>query len=154
MACVMRKFILFLATGFGSGYLPGIPGTYGSMVGMGIVYWMSRLALAPYAVTTVGFFFLGVWVSSEAERYLQQTDPGRVVIDEIVGVMVTMFLVPFRWQTALAGFLLFRVFDIWKPLSIRRLQHLPGGWGIMVDDLAAGIVSNLLLQIGIRYLSL
>jgi phosphatidylglycerophosphatase A len=89
---------------------------------------------------------LGIWASGYAERVYGEKDPHRVVIDEIAGFFVAVFLLPWDWRWIGAAFFLFRLFDVWKPWPIRRLQALPGGWGIMVDDLLAGTYTGLLLH--------
>jgi phosphatidylglycerophosphatase A len=137
---------LGLATAFGAGYLPMAPGTWGSIVGLLLwmvlpaALWSQLLAIA--AVTA-----LGVWSASVAERHFGRTDPGQVVIDEVAGVFVTMLLNPVGWIGAVLGFLLFRAADILKPFPARRFERLPGGLGIMADDLMAGVYANLLLRI-------
>ncbi len=150
----MRKLILFLASGFGSGYLPGMPGTYGSAIGIALVWGFSRLTTPVFLVTFLAFFLLGVWLSDQAEIFLGRKDPQIVVIDEIVGMIAAVAWIPFRWELLAAGFILFRVFDIWKPPPIRSLQSLPGGWGVMIDDLAAAVCTNVILQVVVRVLGL
>ena len=147
----MRKIILFLASGFGSGYLPAVPGTWGSLVGL-LLYWpLQRLAPLPLVATVFTLAILSCWIAGLAEKFLGAKDPGIIVIDEIAGIFFSLIFVPFSWKTAVAGFFLFRIFDIWKPFPARLIQDkLPGGWGVVGDDLMAGIYANLVLQIAIR----
>jgi phosphatidylglycerophosphatase A len=146
----MRRLILFLATGFGVGWIPGMPGTYGSLVGIGLFWCVMRLPAPIFLITLVTIMFIGVWVSTQAEIFLGQVDAQVIVIDEVVGVMLALMFIPYRWETAAAGFFLFRLFDIWKPFPICKLQDLPAGWGVMMDDVGAGLLANLVLQIAIR----
>ncbi|HZN06735.1 MAG TPA: phosphatidylglycerophosphatase A [Pyrinomonadaceae bacterium] len=132
---------LAIAT-FGVGYLPLIPGTFGSMVGAGIFLLLQTwpLQLALISVFTV----LGVWAASQTERILGLKDPGKVVVDEVAGQMIAMLpislLVNGPWLVwVIVSFNLFRLFDIFKPYPAGRLEHLRGGFGIMADDLVAGI---------------
>ncbi len=148
----MCRIILFIATGFGSGWIPGMPGTYGSVVGLGFAWCLMRLPLPAYLVTLTTLFLVSVWVSTQAEIILQKVDAQVIVIDEVMGVILALAFLPFTWKTAVAGFVLFRLFDIWKPFPISRLQDLPRGWGVMMDDVGAGILANLVLQIAVRAL--
>lgn len=150
-APLFKRFILFFVTGFGSGYLPKMPGTFGSLVGA-ILCWAFRyFSPSIYLTTTVTIFFLGVWASNHAEKILGKKDPQQVVIDEVAGMLVTMALVPFSLKSAAIGFVLFRLFDIWKPWPVRWFQdRLPAGWGIMTDDIMAGVYANLILQVIVR----
>ena len=99
---------------------------------------------------------IGVWAANRVEADSKIVDPSFVVIDEVAGQLITLFLIPFSWIYLLAGFLLFRAFDILKPFPARRAEELPGGWGIMLDDIFAGIYANLFLQLTVflveRYL--
>jgi phosphatidylglycerophosphatase A len=145
-------FAVWIATSGGAGYFPMAPGTAGSAVGVGIVAAIGALSLgriwqqAAIAGLALGLGALGVWAAGQAEKHFGKTDPGQVVIDEVVGQMMTLVLWPgASWKWLLAGFLLFRFFDVLKPFPARRLEHAPGGWGIMLDDVAAGAYSALAL---------
>jgi len=137
---------VWIGTVGGAGYFPVLPGTVGSAVGVGIV---AALDAIPFGTTgrdaaligaAVLIFFVGVWAAGESEKFFGRTDPGHVVIDEVVGQMVTFLLVPdASWKLLLAGFVLFRAFDVTKPFPAGRAERLPGGWGIMIDDLLAGV---------------
>lgn len=148
----MRELILFLATGFYSGYVPYAPGTAGSIVGVALVWGvtapLAERSTIGAAALIVGLFALGCWASGRAEEIFGQHDSSHIVIDEIVGMAVAMFLNPASWAALGAGFALFRLFDIAKPepagLIDRRMR---GGVGVMLDDVAAGIYANLVLQV-------
>lgn len=142
---------MFIASGFGSGYLPKAPGTWGSAVGVLIWLVAGRLQLPVYAGLVAGLFILGVFCSGAAEKILDSNDPGLVVIDEIVGQMIALAALPMHPVIALAGFALFRFFDILKPFPVGWVdQHLHGGLGIMLDDVLAGIYALIVLQLGWR----
>ncbi len=135
-----------IATVGGIGYVPRLPGTVASLVGLGIS-WLLRsnpaLQLAGCAVAAG----LGFWSAGPTARALGEKDPPVVVIDEVAGMMLGLALLPAKGWIYLAGFLLFRFLDIFKPGPIRRLERLPGSAGIMLDDLLAGAAANLLLQL-------
>jgi phosphatidylglycerophosphatase A len=136
-----------VATGLGSGFSPIAPGTAGSAVGL-LLFWPMRAAspAVQLAAILVGFM-VGVQAATMVARSLGRKDPGLVVWDEVVGMWVTMALLPFTPLTAVAGFLLFRVMDVVKPWPARQLEGLPDGWGIMADDLFAGIYAHLALRV-------
>ena len=144
----MKRFILVLATGFGVGYSPIAPGTLGTLVAIPIYYFLSEIPSPLFEITLVGFFFLSVWISENAERFFGKKDDQRIVIDEIVGFLVTMLWVPKTILFIIIGFLLFRFFDILKPFPIRHLEKkLKGGYGIVLDDVLAGIYANIVLHV-------
>jgi len=127
------------------GYFPLAPGTIGSLVAAAVGWFL--IPFRPfYLLLTIILLPLGVWSSEEAEKTLGK-DSSRIVIDEITGMMVAFFAFPRSLMTLLAALLLFRLFDILKPPPLGRLQEMKGGWGIMVDDLGAGILTNLLLRL-------
>lgn len=142
-----RGLAVWLATCGGIGYLP-IPGTFGAAVGLIIAFALARAHLSRawfftlmLAAATL-IFVLGVWAANSAEKFFTRKDPGEVVIDEVVGQVVTFLAKPdLNWKELLAGFLLFRILDVIKPFPARRAEHLPGGWGIMTDDVVAGLYS-------------
>ncbi len=146
----MTRLALLLATFFSIGYSPVAPGTAGSIGGLAVLAGLrgtgSRL-LEP--VVILGLTALGIWSASVAERHFKLEDPGPVVIDEVVGMLVSLLWLPASWQTLAAGFLLFRFFDIVKPYPANRLERLPGGVGIMADDVMAGVYANLALRLTI-----
>ncbi len=140
MSRVANRFAWVIATWFGCGRTPGAPGTAGS-VGAIPLYWLAfqagrvGVAAAALAVTAVG-----VWASSVVARDLGTKDPQIVVVDEVAGVLVTMLpMAHLSWRSVVVGFLLFRLFDVTKPWPIRAFEALPGGWGIVLDDVFAGV---------------
>ena len=136
---------LGIATVGGVGYSPVAPGTAGSVAGLAL-WWILPSTAAVQAITIVALFFLGSWSGSVAERYYRRTDPGHVVIDEVMGMLITLFLNPVGWRGALAAFFLFRLFDVIKPYPANRLEKLPGGVGVMADDGMAAVYANLALR--------
>lgn len=137
---------LALATALGAGYAPIAPGTFGSAVGLLVWFLLPPSATVQFAVI-VGTFALGSWSGSVAERHFHTTDPGPVVIDEAMGMLITLFMNPVGWVGACGGFLLFRALDIIKPYPARRLEKLHGGVGIMADDAMAAVYANLALRV-------
>ena len=136
---------LAIATVLGVGYAPVAPGTFGSAAGL-LVWWLLPASPVVQGVAIVAIFAAGSWGGSVAERHFGRTDPGQVVIDEVMGMLITLFLNPVGWMGALAGFLLFRVFDVIKPYPADRLEALHGGVGVMADDAMAAVYANLVLR--------
>jgi len=146
----MKSLARTTATFFGAGYFPFAPGTFASLEAALIYrFAAARLAPLPYLLILAALFLVGAAAADSAARDMKRTDPRPVVIDEIVGQGVALFLAPEGWAWIAGGFFLFRAFDILKPWPICRLERLPGGWGIMADDVLAGAFSALVLQ-GIR----
>ncbi|KPJ97659.1 MAG: phosphatidylglycerophosphatase [Desulfobacterales bacterium SG8_35] len=144
----MHTLIMLIATGFYSGYLPRAPGTWGSLVGLLLFLLLHTLNLPVYIAVVAGLFVVGSFAAGEAEKILDNRDPGAVVIDEIVGMLITMIGVPATPLTLFLGFVLFRIFDIVKPFPVNIFdQRFHGGLGIMLDDVVAGIYSLILLQL-------
>jgi phosphatidylglycerophosphatase A len=139
----------FIATGFCSGYSPIISGTAGSAVAVVIYLGLRYLSWVPYAITLAGLTAIAIWSADIAELEFGEKDSGKIVIDEILGYLIAMFLIPFRVKYIIIGFILFRIFDVIKPYPIRSLQNLSGGLGIVADDVVAAIYTNLLLQLAI-----
>jgi phosphatidylglycerophosphatase A len=137
---------LAVATALGVGYAPVAPGTFGSAVGL-LLWWVLPRSLLVQAAAIVVSLVAGSWSAGVAERHFGRSDPGQVVIDEVMGMLVTMFGVTAGWTGALAGFLLFRAADIVKPFPANRLERLPGGLGVMADDLMAAVYANLALRV-------
>jgi phosphatidylglycerophosphatase A len=169
---------IFLATWFGLGYLPKAPGTWGSVGGSALAILMSWLGFQRTAPLmrierdvhfwTVGLLpgytevaiallvtVVGVIAANRAARYAQIEDPQWIVIDEVSGQLITYFLffwvLALNWKSWLLGFILFRLFDIWKPFPARQLERLPGGWGIMADDWMAGIYAAIVLRVALHF---
>lgn len=141
-----RTLPVWVATVAGAGYFPVAPGTVGSAVAVVMVAALDVLPLTDagrkslLALLVMLIFFLGVWAAGQSEKFFGRTDPGHVVIDEVAGQMVAFLLVPHAsWKVLLAGFGLFRFFDVTKPFPAGRAERLPGGWGIMLDDVIAGV---------------
>jgi phosphatidylglycerophosphatase A len=144
----MRSVAVACATGLGVGYAPFAPGTFGSALGL-LLWWLLPASPVVQSLAIVAVFALGVWSASVAERHFNKTDPSYVVIDEVLGMLMTLFLIPIGWGGALGGFLLFRVFDVIKPYPANRLEGLHGGLGVMADDGMAAIYANLALRVAL-----
>jgi phosphatidylglycerophosphatase A len=138
-----------LATGFGSGYAPFAPGTAGSALGLLLFWPLQRLPLSEQALVTAALFLVGVAAATHVARRVGIEDPSIVVWDEVIGMWVSLMALPFRPLTMALGFVLFRIMDVVKPYPARDLERLPGGWGIMADDVMAGIYANLVLRVGL-----
>jgi phosphatidylglycerophosphatase A len=139
------KIIKVLATGFGAGLSPVMPGTAGTLVGVLIclaflpLHWVFRF------IFVVVFVGVAVYVSGRAEEIYGKKDDQRIVIDEIAGFLLAMLPVAINFINLALAFVLFRIFDIWKPYPLRKFQELPGGWGVVVDDIGAGIYAAAVL---------
>jgi phosphatidylglycerophosphatase A len=134
-----------IASVFGVGYIPFAPGTFGSAAGL-LLWWLLPATPLAQGVAIVALFVIGSWSASAAERYFGKTDPRHVVIDEVMGMLITLFLVPVGWRAAIGGFLLFRLFDVVKPWPSNRFEKLHGGVGVMADDGMAAIYANVALR--------
>lgn len=144
----MKSLILFIATGGGVGYFPRFPGTLGSLVGVALFFVLRGLPMVPYGITLTALFFLASWASTGAEFFFQKKDSQKIVIDEVMGMLVTLTAIPFSWGAVVLGFVLFRIFDIWKPFPIRLVQdRCPRGWGVVGDDVVAGVYANLAIRL-------
>lgn len=164
----LLDYVSLAVTTFGVGYIPGAPGTYGSIVAVGIYLALSTIfgsfryspSLAPpellvaaiHAVILIAFLLfilLGIWAAGRATQLLGNTDPPQAVVDEVIGQLIVFLFIPFTfsWPLILSGFLLFRIFDIWKPYPINSLQDLPGGIGVCADDILAGVYAGVCLAI-------
>jgi len=147
----MKSLHKLNATVLGAGYSPFAPGTMGALVGMLILFlikWQQpELQYFTWGLllATVIFTLLGVWSTNELESEWGK-DPSKVVVDELIGVWIAVLWIPAETHWLILGFILFRFFDIVKPLGIRRLESIKGGWGVMLDDVGAGIYANLVLQ--------
>jgi len=143
----MRIFHYITATALGSGFTPAAPGTAGSILGI-LIFWFIPLGTALQIFITAVILIIGVWSSGFVEKE-KGKDPQIVVIDEVAGQWTALLFIPKEINWFIAAFLLFRLFDIAKPFPINRSQNLGGGWGIMIDDIIAGIYANVILQIGL-----
>ena len=143
---MMRLLVLGLATVGGAGFFPFASGTFASLLTLPL-YFVLRDQTLLYVGVTLGCAAAGIWAGGRAEAYLGEKDPHAVVIDEVVGQLLAAAFLPHHLFYPVAAFFLFRLFDIWKPFPARTSQQLPGGWGIMVDDVIAGVYANALLQL-------
>ncbi|WP_286233189.1 phosphatidylglycerophosphatase A family protein [Thalassotalea sediminis] len=140
--------IQFLALGFGSGLAPKAPGTFGTVAAIPVFLLLAALPIIPYLAVLLVMALLGIYICSHAAKAAGVHDHPAIVWDEIVGYLITMILIPVSWKSVIVGFLLFRLFDIIKPWPISWLdKHCHGGFGIMIDDIAAGIAACLCMQL-------
>jgi len=147
MPSFFERVILFIATGAYSGYSPIVPGTVGTLVGIGLYLIICNTSPLIYSTIALLLFFLAVLISGKAEKILNEKDSIHIVIDEIFGFIVTMAFVPISFLYIVLGFFFFRVFDILKIFPVNFFdEKVKGGYGIVLDDLFAGIYANLLLQ--------
>jgi phosphatidylglycerophosphatase A len=138
----------FLAYGFGTGLMPFSPGTFGSLIGVLLFWFMAPLNPAAYAGIVAVMFAFGIFICGQTARDVAAIDPGFIVYDEIVGFLVAMYLMPADWRWILAGFAIYRLFDIWKPWPIHYAEENVGlGSGIMLDDVVAGLYTLAILHI-------
>ncbi|MFT7234474.1 MAG: phosphatidylglycerophosphatase A [Methylophagaceae bacterium] len=145
---LLKRPVCFLGLGFGSGLAPKAPGTFGTLAAIPIYLFMQNLSITLYVILTVFAFIVGIYICQQSANWLGKDDPSAVVWDEIVGYLVTMVAAPQGWQWIALGFVLFRLFDILKPWPISVAdQQLHGGFGIMLDDVIAGIFAGVLVQL-------
>ncbi len=142
---IFRRLIYLMATGLGSGYLPFIPGTAGSLLAL-LIYILFPLDHFTWLIICIVLFLIGIFASGIVERD-HGKDPGIVVIDEIVGQWITLLFLPRNYLIFIAGFIIFRIFDIIKPYPARTSEKFSGGMGIMLDDLIAAIYANIALHL-------
>ncbi len=150
ISTIWRRAVLFCVTGGGAGYVPRLPGTVGTLVAVPLSIALNRLAAEKFPLASaivVVSVLCAIWSSTRGAAILGQKDPQIIVIDEIVGFLVGNFLAPFRWTVLFWSFLLFRFFDITKPFPINRLEQLPGGVGIVLDDVMAGCYTFFALRL-------
>lgn len=158
----MKNFYKFMASGFGVGWLPVAPGTWGAAAAILLIFpfqWLINILFPFYLPHEKHIFFnvilatiiiIFTWIGIKAVDFLESEwgkDPKHVVIDEMIGVWIAVLGFPITGFNLIAGFVLFRFFDIAKPLGIRRLENFKGGWGVMLDDILAGIYANIILLI-------
>ena len=144
----MTRLAVFIATVGYCGYFPFAPGTVGSAAGLAfyaLVWWSGSPIVEVGMIAAI--FAAGVWAGTTAERYFGGVDPGPIVIDEVLGMLITLAFIPVGWSGALAGFVLFRIFDVIKPFPAGRLEALHGGLGVMADDAMAAVYANISLRI-------
>ena len=142
----LRRLGVFIATCAHVGYAPVAPGTFGSAVGLVVYYLVRRQASTAVELGAIALILVvGLWSATEAEHHFGGIDPGPVVIDEVIGMLITLALHPVNVAGATVGFFVFRVLDVVKPWPARRLELLPGGFGVVLDDVMAGVYGNLLM---------
>jgi len=142
-----REVVLFLAQGAYSGRAPVAPGTAGTAVGVFVYLWMRRLSPEAYVLFCILIVLMGAWIAGLAEGLLGKKDHPSIVIDEVAGYLVSVAMLPGTWSFIIAAFVLFRIFDVMKPCPLKQLQNLHGGAGVMLDDIGAGVYTNLVLRI-------
>lgn len=143
---ILTTPVLFLAFGFGSGLAKKMPGTMGTIAAVPVYLLFSQANVWVYSILTLVVCVVGIRICDDAAKQLGEHDFGGIVWDEVAGYLVTMWFVPFSWAAVLLGFVLFRIFDILKPWPIQWIdQKVEGGFGIMLDDLLAGLFSAMIL---------
>lgn len=144
----MKRVVIFLATGCYVGYSPLIPGTTGTLAAIPLYLILSHLSPLYYIAILLGAIYIAIWASDGAEVLLQSRDCRHIVIDEMVGFLVAMVMVPPTFRNILLGFFLFRALDIIKPIPIRTLEErVRGGYGVVLDDIVAGVYTNLIIHV-------
>lgn len=149
---IYNAIIITTGTFFYIGYLPFIPGTFASLVGLGIFYLMKD-SLPHLAIFTAAMLILGFLVAGRLEEILKKKDSRCIVIDEISGMLLSLIWLPYDIKVVLAAFFLFRLLDSLKPYPAGLLQNLRGGKGVMLDDIVAGVYTNIILQLALRLAS-
>ncbi|PLX86341.1 MAG: phosphatidylglycerophosphatase A [Desulfuromonas sp.] len=150
----MRRFALFLSSNAGLGYFPKAPGTVGTLAGIPAFYLLAAFPAPLYALTWIALLFLAVWAAGEAGRAYGVVDDGRIVIDELVGYLATVAFLPFSWPAALLGFAFFRFFDITKiPPAAWFDRNLKNGFGVVLDDVVAGVYGAVALRLCLAFLN-
>ena len=143
-----NDIVVFLATGFFTGFLPTMPGTWGTFAGIPLIIITHRLTSLMQAVVTVVLVIIAAYIAGRAEILFEDHDARPIVIDEMVGFLITLLWLPLNFLTLCLGFVLFRLFDIVKPPPITILEkRLRGGWGIVLDDVLAGVFANVTLRL-------
>lgn len=149
----MQRFILFLSSNAGLGYAPVAPGTFGTLAGIPCFYLLAAFPWHLWLLTWTALLFLSFWVAGAAGRHYGVVDDGRIVIDELIGYLATVAFLPFSWTSAVLGFLLFRLFDITKPPPARWFDRkLKNGFGVVLDDVVAGVYAALVLRLFLHLL--
>jgi len=143
-----KRTVLLLSSGFGTGYIPVAPGTFGTLPALPLCYFLSTRPTWFSLVFTLAFIGAAIPLAHAGEKWMGRKDPGCIVVDEMAGMLVTLAGLPFNLYTAAAGFAVFRVLDIAKPFPVRYFdRNLSGGTGIVLDDVVAGIIGNITLRI-------
>ncbi|MCW8853623.1 MAG: phosphatidylglycerophosphatase A [Gammaproteobacteria bacterium] len=145
---LLKNPVHFLSLGFGSGLMPKAPGTFGTLAAIPVYLLMANLSVLVYSIVTVALFVVGIYLCQKTTDELKVHDHSGIVFDEIVGFLITMIALPVTWQWIIAGFILFRLFDILKPWPISWLdKKVHGGLGIMLDDVLAGVFALVIMQL-------
>ena len=144
----LRKLILLISSNAGLGYAPIASGTFGTLAGIPCYYYLSRLDLPLQLLSLLAILFLSFWAAEEAGKLYGEADDGRIVIDELIGYLITVAFLPFSWSTAIIGFLWFRLFDIIKPPPANWFdREMKNGVGVTLDDVVAGIYALIALRL-------
>lgn len=141
---IKKKITEIIASCFYIGYIPGAPGTYGSLFALLLI---SQFNFLTKNISVVIFIIIGLIFSTLMEKQTGKKDDQRIVIDEFVGMLITFYFVKPNFAYLIIGFILFRLYDIYKPYPIKKIQNLPSGWGIMLDDMLAGVYARIVLHI-------
>ena len=139
------KLTKFLASGFGAGLSPYAPGTAGTAVGVLLCLPFIRVPWAARLFFVIALLAVSISIAGRAEKIYEKKDDQRIVIDEIIGLQIAVLPAAINVLNLCFAFVLFRIFDIWKPFPVKNLQELPGGWGVVMDDVAAGIYAGVVL---------
>lgn len=151
----MRALVLFLASNAGLGYAPIVSGTVGTLAGLPAFYLLAGLNAPDYLLAWLVLFAIAVWAAGQAGRIYGVADDGRIVIDELTGYLVTVAFLPFSWPNALLGFVWFRIFDILKPPPVNWVDRkLKNGFGVVLDDVLAGIYAAIALRLTLSFFNL
>lgn len=143
-----RKLVLLLSSNAGLGYAPVAPGTFGTLAGIPVFYYMSRFSWPLQFLTLTAILFLSFWICDVAGKFYDEADDGRIVIDELIGYLITTAFLPFSWPVAILGFIWFRIFDIVKPPPASWFdREMKNGLGVTLDDVMAGIYAAIALRI-------
>ena len=150
-----KHVVIALATGCYTGLIPFAPGTFGTLPGLFVCYGLSLLEGSYATITLVTFIVFAILIAHAAEGHMESKDPGSIVIDEMAGIAVSLFMLPFTKEMMILGFVVFRFFDIVKPFPIRIIErNVDGGAGIVLDDVIAGVYTNLILRTANIYLGI
>ena len=143
---LLRRIGVFIATCAYVGYAPVAPGTFGSAIGLAVFYLVRQQRSTTVEIAAIAVLVaVGLWSATEAEHHFGGIDPGPVVIDEVVGMLITLAFIPVNMAGAIVAFFIFRLLDVVKPWPARRLEHLPGGFGVVLDDMMAGVYGNIVM---------
>jgi phosphatidylglycerophosphatase A len=140
---VTDRVALILSTWFGMGLAPIASGTFGTLGAVPLAIWVQHWGAFSRCAVVIGGIAVGIWAAGRAENRIGVEDPSQVVIDEVAGFLTAMAFLPPTWSALTLGFFLFRLFDIWKPFPARQMERLPGGLGIVMDDVVAGLYTIL-----------